>query len=211
MTNYPENYQSIQHILPDYENKDIKWGSKELNDITQYQPLTKNYRPYLNKQKMVNYDDYYKALRMADDYLNDLCRNTVVATIALKLVLTNILKEWNKACDENNEKERYRCWIRWHRIFHLISIMNLGSGAFGHEHSTFENISKIVEDITNRSFLIKYSNEITKGYEEIQRLECIYDSFKLTKKEKEEIEKQYTGYDDDICFENKMDIIGVNI
>ena len=211
MTNYPENLQSIQQILPDYENSDIKWGSKELNDITQHQPLTKNYRPYLNSKKTVDYDDYYKVLSMAEDYLNDLCRNTVVATVALKLVLTSILKDWDKACSKNNEKEKYKCWLRWHRTFHLISIMNLGTGAYGNYYSTFENISKIVNDITNRSFLIKWSNKSTKGYKELRKLECVYDTFKLTKEEKEKIKKQYSGYHEDVIFENKMDIFGENI
>lgn len=174
--------QSIEEILPGYKNSYIKWGSKYMNDMVQMQPL-------MNK----HYFHGQEPIEIADMFLNDLCRNTVIATIAIKLVLTNLLKDWNNACKRNSEKLKYICWIRWHRVFYLIKKMDFGSGAFGIENATFNNISNVVEDITNRNFLIEDNILSSKAYDEIGRLQSKMEQFNLTNKQKELINKQYRG------------------
>ena len=183
-------FQPIQYILPDYENKDIKWGSKEINDLTEHQPLQENYKPYITRNvRKISYDDYYDVARIADDLLNDLCLNTVIATLALNALFDMIMYKFDEALNNNDEETQYICWVKYHNGCSLAEKMNLGSGAWLDYTKTYDNISKHINDVNIEMF--GYKKPSQKFYDEHRKLFLKRDTFEnISKERKQELLKE---------------------
>jgi len=183
-------YQPIQNILPDYENKDIKWGSKEINNLTEHQPLQTNYKPYITRNvRKISYDDYYDVARTANDLLNDLCLNSVIATLAINALIDEIISKFNEAVNNDDEEMQYICWVKYHNAFKLAEEMNLGSGAYLEYRKTFDNISKHIEYENQKLFGYVPISEKTNNI--FQKLWLKSDCFNnISKERKQELLKE---------------------
>ena len=183
-------YQPIQNILSDYENKDIAWGSKEINDLTEHQPLQNNYKPYITRNvRKISYDDYYDVTRTADDLLNDLCLNSVVATMAIDALIDEIVYKFDEAINKDDEETQYVYWGKYHNAFKLAEQMNLGSGAHGNYTKTFDNIKGHIEEKNLKMFGHKKMSQ--KLYEDRMKLFLKGDTFtKISAERKKEILKE---------------------
>ena len=183
-------FQPIQYILPDYENKDIKWGSKEINNLTEHQPLQTNYKLYITRNvRKISYDDYYDIARTADDLLNDLCLNSVIATLAINALINEIVYKFDDAINRDDEETQYVYWVKFHNAFKLAEQMNLGSGAYGDYTKTYDNIKGHIEENNLKMFGHKKMSK--KLYNDRMKLFLKGDTFtKISKERKQELLKE---------------------
>lgn len=165
--------QPISNLIKGYRNYDVKWGSKDLNEqVLTYNRIT---------DRFDNRD--YKIMRL----INDLCNNTVVCSMAISALIQFIYMEYEKAVESNDEELKYVCWVRYHKAIRLAEEMNLGSGSFGKDHATFDNINSYISKGVHSFFLFSYKKNLTKN--DLDKLESIDDTFDITEERKEEIKK----------------------
>ena len=165
--------QPITNLLKGFRNYNIKWGSKDLNEQV------------LNYNRFENYytDKDVEIMHL----INDLCNNTVVASMAISVILNYIYIDYEKAVETNDEELKYISWIRYQRTMRLAEEMNLGIGCFDNTHATFDNISSYTGKAMHSLFLFKYKNNLKTH--DLNLLEDKYTEFNLPEERKKEIEK----------------------
>lgn len=165
--------QPISRLIKGFRNWNIKWGSKDLNDrVCKYD----------------HYEDYFTGKDMdIVDLTNDLCKNTVVCSMAISALLKFIFTDYEKAVEDNDEEFKYVCWIRYQKTIRLAEEMNLGTGSFGKTHATFDNIGYYTAKGIHNLFLFDYKENLSDR--DLNKLESIYDSFNISEERKEEIKK----------------------
>jgi len=125
----------------------------------------------------------------ADNLLNDLCTNSIIATMAINALINEIMHKFDEALNNNDEETQYICWVKYHNAFKLAEQMNLGSGAYLEYTKTFDNISKHTKNKILDMFGYKEMSQ--KFYDKDRKLSLIYDTFdNISKERKKELLKE---------------------
>jgi len=165
--------QPITNLIKGARNCMLKWGSKELNDdVSDYNVISE-----------YSSDKDYKIMHL----LNDLCKNTVVCSMAIGALIDFVYMDYEKAVEKGDKEFKYVCWIRYHKVMRLAEEMDLGTGAFGREHATFDNISNYTCRGIQSLFLINYKHNLKD--KDLDKLEDTCDTFSIPEERKEEIKK----------------------
>ena len=168
--------EPISDIIKGYKKRDIKWGSRDFNNMVEHS--------YWKDEKDLDESDYDNIYLM-----NNLCRNTVVASMALSLLVSIVLKEYEEAVKKKNAEGKYICWFKYKKLMAMAEDMNLGVGTINNRHATFDNINYLVHDELQRMFMIKFKNNLSQH--DLDVLESVYDTFDdVSKERKEEIKRE---------------------